>query len=433
MSADAVSIASAIAERRLSAREVVRAALDAAQADALGCFWTLDGDRALTRADMLDRSLARGEPAGALAGVPFGVKDCFDLAGQPSWCGVRWERPPPPAPTSAAAVEALEHSGAVALGKTSMHQLAWGMSGAAPGFPACRNPHDPERMPGGSSGGSAAAVAAQIVPLALGTDTGGSVRQPAAWCGVVGFKPSLGTLSLAGCAPLSRSLDTAGLLTRSLRDCRRAFSILTGAHAAEPGGRRDEPAGRHGGNLRLGIVGDLFEDCGPGVAERCEEALSGLGESRAVTLPAVRKLLGPLYAAELADAWGERADAQTDGLLDDLRASVDAGRQVLAVDYLGALRALQVLRRQAAQAVEAVDVVACPTSPLLPPPLTSPDPTRRAGRNTRVFNALGWPSISLPCGEVDGLPVGLMLSAPPGRDLDLLDAAERLAGSSPAA
>lgn len=424
MKPDATAIVHAIGSRAVSAREVVAEALAAAESDRFGCFWALDAEPALAGAAALDLALAHGERVGPLAGVPLAVKDCFALVGHPSWCGVRWRPDPPPAEVSAAAVVALAAGGAIPIGKTSMHQLAWGMSGEAPGFPVCRNPADSERMPGGSSGGSAAAVASGIVPLALGTDTGGSVRQPAAWCGIVGFKPSLGAVPLDGCAPLSQSLDTGGVLARSVRDCRLALTLLDAAFAVATAARAPRPGS---GPFRIGIVEELFDGSEPGVAALCRAAIGNAGPLEKVSLPSPRRILGPLYAAELAEAWGARAGAQPDGILDDLRASIAAGRQVLAVDYLSAQRTLGALRTEATAAAAGIDVVACPTSPMVAPPLGGPDPTRRAGHNTRVFNALGWPSVSLPCGAIDGLPVGLMLSAPQGHDTVVLAAAERIA------
>jgi aspartyl-tRNA(Asn)/glutamyl-tRNA(Gln) amidotransferase subunit A len=418
---DGVELARRIRAGELSAREAVEHALRRAERDGLGAFWALDEDRALAGARAVDDILARGGEPGPLAGVPVAVKDGFDLAGHPTWCGVRWSPPPAPAGADAAAVAALSAAGAIPIGKTSMHQLAWGMSGVAPGFPVCRNPVDPGRMPGGSSGGSAVAVAAGIVPLALGSDSGGSVRGPAAWCGVVGFKPSLGTVPLQGCAPMSPSFDTGGVLARSVRDCASAFAALCGA----PDGTAAP------GRLRVGVLETLFADCDAGVERTCREAVAALGAAGAdlvgVTLPAERRLLGPLYAAELAHAWGQRLDEQPGGVLDDVRASIAAGRRVLAVEYLAAQRTIGRLRAEAAAAAAGADVLVCPTSPIVAPPLGDPDPTRVAGRNTRVFNLLGWPSVSLPCGTVGQLPVGLMASAPSGCDRLLLAAAERYA------
>jgi aspartyl-tRNA(Asn)/glutamyl-tRNA(Gln) amidotransferase subunit A len=416
---DATALAAAIIARELSAREACEAALAKAEADELGSFWALCPERALARAGAIDALLRRGEDAGPLAGVPVAAKDLFDVAGLQTWSGVRWEPPPTAADEDAAAVSLLEAAGAVVVGKTAMHQLAWSMSGEAPGFPQNRNAADPERMPGGSSGGSATAVAAGIVPLALGTDTGGSVRQPAAWNGVVGFKPTLGTIDPAGCAPLSRSLDTVGLLTRSARDATLGFRALNGTTHAPEVPRAP----------RIGVVESLFAG-EPGVEQACRAAL-GRCEAAGATLgsaelPSLRGVLAPIYAAELADVWGERCDAQpTETLLPDTRDGIARGRQVLAVDYLAAHWALRRLRREAAAAMQ-VDILACPTTPIVAPLLGDPDPTSKSGRNTRVFNALGWPAISIPCGEAGGHPVGLMLAAPPARDAELLAIAERL-------
>lgn len=420
---DAVAIATAVRERRLSAVESCTAALELAAADELGAVWELAAEPALAEAAALDRRLDRGEDAGLLAGVPVGVKDCFDVAGLPTTNGIASVPRPAPAAHDADAVARLRQAGAIVIAKTAMHQLAWGMSGQAPGFPPCRNPVDRKRQPGGSSSGSAVAAGAGIVPLALGTDTGGSIRQPAGWCGVVGFKPTRQLVSLAGCAPLAPSLDTCGVIARSVDDCELGLTVLTG----RPWGRERLEG------LRVGVLAGLLASSDGEVATVVEDALRAWSADGAtlveLELPAPRRALGPIYAAEFAASWGSLVDANPDAFGQDVRAGIAAGRQVAAVEYLAAAETVARLRADAAQRLADLDVVACPTTPVTAPLLDAPDDVALAGRHTRIFNGLGWPSISIPCGSAAGLPVGLMLAGLSGGDDLLLTAAASAAAA----
>lgn len=343
MIGDAGETAALVRRREASAREVCETALAAAEVDELGCFWEIGAARARADADAVDEALRRGDPAGALTGVPVAVKDCFDVEGLRTTVGVRRQTPLEPASRDAEAVAALRAAGAIVVGKAAMHQLAWGMSGQSPGLPPCRNPRDPGRMPGGSSSGSAAAVAAGIVPLALGTDAGDSVRQPAAWCGIVGLKPTFATIPLGGCAPMAPSLDTGGLLARSVADCGLALGVFD---RGSPGRATSLP--------RIGVLESAFDGAEEaGVAVACRAALTALAESGAklveLDLPWERRALGPVYAAELAHRWEGEVDGEPDAFGLDVRAGVEAGRGISAIDYLDSLAALRRMREQAAR------------------------------------------------------------------------------------
>jgi len=418
---DAVALREAFNSGTRSALEITEAALEAAERDKLGSFWHLLAERALRRAAELDMQRAQGSEAGPLAAVPFAAKDCFDVAGVATSCGISGESPLPTPTADAGAVALLEQAGAILVAKASMDQLAWGMKGDPLGFPPIRNPADPTRMAGGSSGGSAAAVGSGVVPFALGTDAGGSVRQPAGWCGVVGFKPTLGAITTTGCAPMAPSLDTVGILTRNLADQQLVSCVLCSAPSTE------SPAS---GNPRVGIVEAAFSDTDPVIAEACDEALRSWEAAGAtlleLELPWARRGLGKIYAAELAASWSDRVDPDDERLLPSVRAGLQHGAGVDAVAYLWAMRTLDELRREAATVMSNVDVVVGPTSPIVAPPLADPDPTEIAGRNTRVFNGLGWPALSLPV-KPTGLPIGLQLAARPGEDGRLLALARALA------
>jgi Asp-tRNA(Asn)/Glu-tRNA(Gln) amidotransferase A subunit family amidase len=216
-----------------SAREVVGAALASAVAhEALNAFTLIDGDAAMARAASIDQAVASGLDPGPLAGVPVAIKDLIDHEGRPTTCGSSFHRPI--AERSATVVRRLEAAGAVIVGRTGLHEFAYGFSSENDWWGPVRNPWDPATSPGGSSGGSAAAVAAGIVPLGIGTDTGGSVRVPAALCGCVGLKVTHGRVPLTGVFPLAASLDTVGPLTRSIVDAAAAYAALAGYDPDDP-------------------------------------------------------------------------------------------------------------------------------------------------------------------------------------------------------
>src|SRR6476646_4752934 len=233
----------------------------------LGAVWELDADGARERARGLAARATRGEDVGPLAGTVCGWKDCFDVAGLHTTGGAPWRAAAGPVTASAGVVKRMEAAGAVSLGKLAMTQLAWGMMGQTPGRPTCRNPHDPQRVPGGSSSGSAVAVATAIVDHAPGTDAGGSVRYPAAACGVVGFKPTYGTVPLDGCMPYAPSFDTGGAIARTVADAAAQYAVI--ADVPPP----DLAGGLEG--LRVAFLGGYF------TAALADDVAEMLGRARA--------------------------------------------------------------------------------------------------------------------------------------------------------
>ena len=208
-------------------------ALERAAADTLGAVWLVTAERALAEAAAVDAAVAAGRDPGPLAGVPVGWKDLIDTAGIRTTYGSAIYADHVPA-RDADVVARHTAAGAICVAKLATHEFAWGTTTQNPHFGGCRNPHDPTRVPGGSSGGSGAAVAAGLMPLAPGTDTGGSIRCPASCCGVVGLKPTFGRVSLAGIHPLCHSLDHCGPIARSVRDCALSLEVMAGPSPRDP-------------------------------------------------------------------------------------------------------------------------------------------------------------------------------------------------------
>lgn len=296
--APAAAIVDAIRLRRVSAREVVTGALDRiAQRDRLlNCFTRVLGETAIAEADRVDRIVAMGGDAGPLAGVPFAVKNLFDVAGVTTLAGSRIHAERPPARRDAAAVAALRRAGAVLVGCLNMDEYAYGFTTENTHYGPTRNPHDLSRVAGGSSGGSAAAVAAGLVPLSLGSDTNGSIRVPAALCGVFGLKPTYGRVSRAGVVLFAASLDHVGPFARSVRDLAVAFDALQGPDADDPvcADRGAEPVtpGLHGGiaGLRIAVAGGHFTQLAePAALAAVERVARALGANRRATIPEVQR------------------------------------------------------------------------------------------------------------------------------------------------
>src|SRR5215813_8558287 len=302
--AQASEIAAAVREGRTSASAVVRAALAHIAADdpVLNAFTAVLGERALGRARALDNARLEGRELGPLAGVPLAVKNLFDIAGLPTLAGSKINRECAPAARDATLVARLEAAGAVLVGALNMGEYAYDFTGENVHYGPSRNPHDVQRMTGGSSGGSGAAVAGGLVPLSLGSDTNGSIRVPASLCGIFGLKPTYGRLSRAGSFLFCDSLDHLGPLARSVWDLAASFDVMQGPDAGDPvcTERPPEPTvarlDQAIAGLRIAVAGDYFErQLEPVAAQAVATVAKALGATRRVVLPDAARARGCAY------------------------------------------------------------------------------------------------------------------------------------------
>ncbi|MEM7225490.1 MAG: amidase [Pseudomonadota bacterium] len=420
-----IALAEQLANRALDSRAVAEAFLAriAAQNQTSKAFIAVLGERALTRA-------AGAQERGPLHGVPYGAKDLFHAAGVATTGGSRAGLDTI-AEEDAEVIATLEAAGGLLLGKTNLHEYAYGATGENAHFGTCPHPDDPSRLAGGSSSGSGAAVARRLVPFALGTDTGGSVRVPAALCGIVGFKPSHGRLSCEGVIPFAWSLDHVGLMTRGAADARFLFAVLSGAVQGQ-----GDLVG-----LRLGVPRATFAGrCDPQVETAFEARLEALARAGCrlvdVALPDTSMARSASLAVQMAEAVAyHRPNLEVNGALysQEFRAGLALGQVLRAEHYVNAQRQMAKYRRQAAALFTDVDLLVLPTCPITAPPIGQPfveisgerAPTGNAvTRFTGFFNMTGQPAITLPMGrDAEGLPMGLQLVAARDQDAALLDAA----------
>jgi aspartyl-tRNA(Asn)/glutamyl-tRNA(Gln) amidotransferase subunit A len=435
----AIELAGLIAQRTISSTEITQAYLERIDLldDTLRAFITVDAEGALRAARAADDSNATG----LLHGVPVAIKDNIATAGVRTTGGSRvlsdW------VPTADAPVVAyLKRAGAVILGKTNLHEFAYGGTCTNVEFGAVRNPWNTAHVPGGSSGGSGVAVAAGLCAAALGTDTAGSIRLPAAQCGVVGLKPTYGQSSIEGVLPLAWSLDHVGPLTRTVADAALMYAAQTGTQP--PRTLRGGVAG-----LRLGVPRDFFLDgLQPDVQAAVEgalEVLRGLGaELVEVVWPDVHlsnSITSSIILAEASAYHRAWFRAQPQAYSEETRQNLLRGERLPAADYVQAQRARSVVQRQVADVMSGVDALVTPTLQITAPRIGQT--TVEVGgkvedvnpvfiRLTDPFNVTGQPAISVPCGfGDDGLPIGLQVAGPPSGEEIVLRIAAAYESATP--
>jgi len=464
--ASALAIAGAVRRGERRAAEVVDGYLEAIgrREGDVHAFNTLMDDQARRAADLIDRRVEAGEDPGPLAGVPVALKDNLCTRGVLTTCSSRILEGWLP-PYDATVVERLGLAGAIAIGKTNLDEFAMGSSTENSAFGPTRNPHDLTRVPGGSSGGSAAAVAAGFAPLALGSDTGGSIRQPAALCGVVGIKPTYGRVSRYGLIAFASSLDQIGPLAPTVADAAALLEVIAGhdpldsTSVAEPSPGLVERLGDGVEGLRIGVVAELMgEGVDPDVRRRVEaaaEVLAGAGAKvEEASVPAVAYGLSAYYLIAPAEAssnlarydgvrYGLRVDAPTTGAMNvatrtagfgaEVKRRIMLGTYALSAGYYDAYygkaqRVRTLIVRDFAAAYQSFDLLLSPTAPTTAFPLgaKAADPLTMYLSDvcTIPSNLAGDPAVSVPFGAGDdGLPIGVQVLAPALAEVTMLRAA----------
>jgi aspartyl-tRNA(Asn)/glutamyl-tRNA(Gln) amidotransferase subunit A len=428
-------VASMIKEKKISPVEITRACLARIEQlnPSLNAFITVTAESALAEAHQAESEVQRGEWRGPLHGIPIALKDLIDTAGVRTTAASALIKDRIPE-EDATVVRLLRNAGAVLLGKLNMHEFAYGGTSATSYFGRVSNPWNLQHITGGSSGGSAAAVAAGLCYGALGSDTGGSVREPAAYCGIVGLKPTYGRVSTRGVIPLSWSADHIGPMTRSVEDAAIMLQAIAGYDANEVTSY-DATVEDYLSNmklsspsLRVGIPRNFFYDgLDPEIQAATEGALASL-EKLGTEVREFKMEVNADRAVVRAEAYAwhsENVAKHPELYLPETLGKLRLGASIDTATYIKARHQIEQLRREIPKLFTTVDVLVTPTTPV-PPPKASELPTKFEEilaedtlllRNTRPFNLSGLPTISVPCGFTkSGLPIGLQISGAPWRE-----------------
>jgi aspartyl-tRNA(Asn)/glutamyl-tRNA(Gln) amidotransferase subunit A len=438
-------LAPMLRDRKVSPVEVTRAALDriAAVDGRLKSFITVTADLAMAAARGAESDIVAGRWRGPLHGVPIGLKDLFDTAGVVTTNGSRIFRDHVPAADSVVTAK-LKAAGAVIVGKNNMHEFAFGSTSNNAHFGTCRNAWNPDHIPGGSSGGSGAAVAARLCYMSMGSDTGGSIRSPACLNGLVGHKPTYGLVSRRGVFPLSWSLDHAGPLARTVRDAALTLQAIAGHDPGDPSSAAvaipDYVAALDGGvrGLRVGVPKEYFFQRSSEEVEQvvrtAVRALEGLGAKIVeVSLPHVDLAATAgmtIIAVEAADAHRRWLRARPDDYGAEIRPRLQMGALFTGEEYSRAQRIRALMQKEFREATTAADVLVMPNNPV-PAPRVGESTIRVRGRDVWVMalqpsltiphNLTGAPALTVPCGfGASGLPIGLQIVGRPFEDATVL-------------
>ena len=432
------SVAPRLAKGELKSEALTEQCLDTiAQLNPkLNAFITVTADEALQQARHADSETAAGRHVGPLHGIPLSLKDLIDQKGYPTTAASLVRRDHIAAEDAVVARQ-LRDAGSVFVGKTNLHEFAFGTTSEESAYGPVRNPHDPSRSPGGSSGGSAVAVATGMCLGSVGTDTGGSIRIPAAACGIVGLKPEWGQISASGVVPLSRQFDHVGPLAASVADAWLLYNAMQ--PESEQIADALEPAPVKG--LRVGILGAYFFDRLDEDVDRVVlDVIELLRREGAVVSSRSLAHADDIVAVYSHLSFGDAAayhahtiETRPQDYTRPVRLRIEMARYVLAEDYVRAMRGKAVIASEVDRALDAVDVLALPSLAIPAPPIGAATMPIKSGsdltralmlRCTQAFNVSGHPAISIPCGKTrDGMPVGLQLVGHKGRTPALVQAA----------
>lgn len=429
--------------KQASPVELTQACLERieAQDGRLNSFITVMPEEALGQARRAEAEILSGAPVGALHGVPIALKDLFEMRGAPTTAGSKFFANYLPGEDGEAVLR-LRAAGAILVGKTNLHEIALGLTSVNPHYGAVHNPWSLDRVAGGSSGGSAAALAARLCFGALGSDTGGSIRVPAALCGIAGLKPTFGRVSLRGVIPLSWNLDHVGPMARRVKDLAILLQVIAG-YDPEDASSVQAPVDDYLSEIDFGVRGwrialaqdDYFANSDPEIEQMVGAAARvfvDLGSSlHERPFPGARQAAqanGQMVIADAAVFHRERLQSLPDDFGVDVRQRLMNGAALGLSEYIQARRAQTLLRRQFETFFDSYDLLLAPTTPISAPLIEGPDALEMAGKLTRFtapFNLTGLPAISIPCGFTSaGLPVGLQIVARSWAEARLLRAAQ---------
>jgi AtzE family amidohydrolase len=433
--ATAADIAAAVTSGRASARSVVEATLARIRErdPILNSFTAVIEERALMRAQMIDDARARGETLGPLAGVPFAVKNLFDVAGLPTLAGSKINRDLPPATRDATLIERLEAAGAILVGALNMGEYAYDFTGENVHDGASHNPHDPERMTGGSSGGSGGSVGGGLVPIALGSDTNGSIRVPSSLCGIFGLKPTYGRLTRARTFPFVTSLDHLGPFARTSRDLALAYDAMQGVDADDPvcADRATEPVlpdlERGINGLRVAVAGGYFKCKAAEASQAIDRVASALGANRDIEIPQAERARSAAFvitASEGASLHLDRLRKRAKDFDPAVRDRLIAGAMTPASLVVKAQKFRRWYREQVLKLFEEVDAILAPATPCTAPLLgqqtfmlgeTELAVRANLGIYTQPISFIGLPVVAVPV-PLSPLPIAVQIICAPWRE-----------------
>ena len=432
----AEAIAQAVAARKISALEVTEAALAriAKHDGVLNSFTDVTADRARARARAVDAAIAAGQKVGPLAGVPFAVKNLFDVKGLATRAGSKINRDLAPSSRDATLIERLEAQGAVLVGALNMGEYAYDFTGENIHDGPSRNPHDPTRMSGGSSGGSGSSVGGGLVPIALGSDTNGSIRVPSSFCGIFGLKPTYGRLSRARSFPFVASLDHLGPFARSVRDLALAYDAMQGPDADDAActTRAVEPAAprlaQNIGSLRIALAGGWFQkNLFPEAAEAVAHVAKALGVTKVVDVPEAERARAAAFVittTEGASLHLDRLRKRPNDFEPAIRDRLISGAMIPAPLVDRAQKFRRWYRAQLLEIFRSVDLLIAPATPCVAPKLGQVNfvldgiemPVRpNIGVHTQPISFIGLPVVAVPV-PLEPMPIGVQLIAPPWRE-----------------